>query len=96
MKLNDARLSMNATARHLQVHVATIWRWTLHGVRGQRLRTMRIGGRRFVFARDLEAFLASLNSTNDNSQPADDRRARADAAGQQLDALGVKGVQYRD
>lgn len=90
----ESRQGMQAAARKLHVHVATVCRWTLHGVRGQRLRTVRIGGRRFVLTRDLDAFLAALNQ--EQNLPPDDRRRRADVAGEKLDALGVTGVQHRD
>jgi len=83
------RQSLQQVAHRLDVYVATVWRWTLHGVRGHRLRTFHIGGRRFVREADLDAFLAALNSAT--PLPSDDRRRRADVAGTKLDAMGVRG-----
>jgi hypothetical protein len=85
--LSSGRYRMGEVAERLRVHVATVWRWALHGVRGHRLATILIGGRRFVLASDLEKFVARGNE----NRPFDheDLRARADAAGRHLDALGV-------
>ena len=44
------------------VHAATIWRWILTGVRGLKLRAVRVGGRRFVNEFDWLAFSAALNA----------------------------------
>ena len=38
--LNETRYSLSQLARHVGVHVGTVWRWTLHGVRGHKLRTV--------------------------------------------------------
>ncbi len=38
LSLDKAHLTLNQVAKHLHVHVATCWRWTLHGVRGRRLK----------------------------------------------------------
>ena len=40
------RLTVNQVAQHLNVHAATVYRWTFQGVRGKRLRSFLIGGRR--------------------------------------------------
>lgn len=54
--LASKRLSMREAASYLDVHICTLWRWALHGVRGRRLRTFLLGGRRYVVLADLEAF----------------------------------------
>jgi len=85
--LNSRRLSMYEVAKLLNVHVSTIWRWYLNGVRGRKLSTILIGGRRFVRATDLDAFLAGGGDTT----PLDsDLALRAAVAGSQLDARGVR------
>lgn len=56
------RISFSQLARREGVHVGSIWRWTLHGVRGIRLRSVRVGGRRWVFESDWKEFSAALNS----------------------------------
>ncbi len=55
--------------------VPTLHRWISKGVRGHRLKSVMIGGRRMVLIEDLEHFLAALNGEptpetvvkNDNS-----------------------------
>jgi len=78
---------MSHAARLAKVHVATIWRWYLHGVRGRKLPTRLVGGRRYVFSADLDAFLEA----NDSGPRAPETNAdrRADDAGKLLDAQGV-------
>lgn len=58
---DEDRLSMSETARLLKRHSATIWRWVLRGIRGYRLRSIHVGGRRYITRQDLEAFLAAVN-----------------------------------
>ena len=77
---ND-RLTVNQVAKRLPVHVATVWRWVLHGVRGKRLNSHLVGGRRYIYGRDLLTFLAPTPV----DQSAIDRNHRADLAGIELD-----------
>jgi hypothetical protein len=56
-------MPINALARALDKNVATIYRWgSPHGVRKQRLRLTRIGGRTYVEHSNWEAFRNALNS----------------------------------
>ncbi len=80
------RYSISEAARLLHVHTATVWRWVLHGVRGRKLRSVLIGGRRYVLSQDLEEFLAV---GNDPLLGENCMRRRADEAGKVLDVLGV-------
>ena len=83
----EPRLTLNQVAKQLNVHVATCWRWTLHGVRGRRLKTVRIGGRRWVMERDLNAFLeADLHSDGPCKS---NRRQRDQIADAILNAHGL-------
>ncbi|MBN71629.1 MAG: hypothetical protein CME32_20405 [Gimesia sp.] len=66
---NQNRQSINEVAQNLGVHPATVWRWTHSGVKGRRLKTIRIGGRRFVLRNDLEHFLKQCDSEVDHSVP---------------------------
>ncbi len=43
------------------IPVATVHRWCSRGVRGTRLRSILIGGKRFIERADLEVFQASIN-----------------------------------
>jgi hypothetical protein len=58
--LDSPRYSMRQTAARCGVHVVTLWRWTTAGVRGHRLPSYILGGRRFVRARDLDLFIQLL------------------------------------
>ncbi len=89
--LNETdRLSVNQLARREGVHVATIWRWMLSGVRGIKLRATRLGGRRFILESDWLAFSAALNADLADA-PADPTptavTARAERAGRELDTV---------
>lgn len=46
----------------------TLWRWCVYGVRGQKLKSRFIGGRRVVSEDDLDAFLASLSKDARNRE----------------------------
>jgi hypothetical protein len=79
--------SLAEVARQLDVHVATVWRWATRGVRGRRLTTIVIGGRRYVLNADLDAFLRPPSVTPDQrAVPADQDH---DAVESQLDRLGL-------
>lgn len=72
-------------------HCATVWRWATRGVRGIRLATVIIGGRRMVTPQALEDFLQRLNADQpiDESETNDDVARRAKAAKQGLAAFGI-------
>ena len=94
------RWSVNQLARRESLHASTVWRWILSGVRGgTKLRSIRVGGRRFILENDWLAFSAALNSDLVNA-PADPApatvTARAERAGCELDAvLGDAGSRRR-
>lgn len=70
--------------------ISTLHRWRTKGVRGVRLVTVRIGGRRFVSRKSLEQFSARLTAvvdgTNTPSMPQSVRRRAVDAAEREVDA----------
>ncbi len=76
-------------------HVATAFRWSDHGVlnkRGQRvkLRTVRIGGRKYTTEQDVKNFIAALNEVDDDdSREVDDDTRRSREAREALRGLGV-------
>lgn len=51
------RLRLTEVADQVGVHLKTVERWTLRGVRGKQLRSTLVGGRRYVLPGDLEDFL---------------------------------------
>lgn len=46
-----------------KVHSATVWRWATSGVRGVRLHSRLVGGRRVTTEADIKAFLVALGET---------------------------------
>jgi len=83
LDLKAERLTFRQAAGRVNVHVATIWRWTLTGVKGRKLPTFLIGGRRFILSADLDAFLAG----SQEQTPANLPQQCVDAAGAKLDVL---------
>jgi hypothetical protein len=64
----DQEISLATAAQFLPgrsgrgVHLNTIVRWCHSGVRGYKLRSVLIGGRRFTTRRWINEFIAALNS----------------------------------
>ena len=87
--IDAPRLSFTQAAHRLGCHVATLHRWSQHGVGGVKLRATRIGGRSYVTLTDLDRFIAARSDPAPTADIAADRQARADAAGRQLDAMGL-------
>ena len=77
-------------------HRATVWRWCLKGVRRHgemvRLKTVAVGGRRYTTRADIESFLTACNVRSEAPPPvvSDSFRRRAEAAGEMLNAMGVR------
>jgi hypothetical protein len=80
-----------------RVSVPTVWRWMLYGVRGAKLRSVLIGGRRFTTRQWAERFIADVTAARDRrpqqvvqqpaATPVDPGRHCEVSA--QLDALGL-------
>jgi hypothetical protein len=84
------RFRYGELARAIHKHVATIWRWTQRGVKGQVLRSFRVGGQRYVARQDFLDFIGAINAT----EPPAHRGAAAahpkslDSVDQALDRAG--------
>lgn len=63
------RMSVAAVARERGVGESTVWRWILKGVRGCKLETIVIGGRRFVLPDKLEDFDARVTAAANGDRP---------------------------
>lgn len=65
MTLKDAVVFLRRSG--VSVHYETLRRWKRVGVRGVKLHTRPIGGRRFVTEADLQAFFDKLGDEPDSS-----------------------------
>jgi hypothetical protein len=64
----DERIPAAKIAEELRIHPATVRRWCLGGIRGGiRLRSVQIGGRRYVDRRDVREFLAACAAATGES-----------------------------
>lgn len=83
------RMSVTQLARREGVHSATAWRWMQSGVRGVKLCSVRVGGRRYILENDWQAFCQALNAdltTSSTTAPPSSTK-KAERAGRELDAL---------
>lgn len=82
---SETLISLPEAARRIpgKPNLSTVHRWRLAGVRGQRIETVLVGGRRFTSVESIERFLAALNGgavVTPRLAAADDRRAVQTAA----------------
>jgi Protein of unknown function (DUF1580) len=59
--LPETRLSFAQLAHKERVAIATVWRWDQSGIRGVRLESLKIGGRKFTTAEAFERFIVATN-----------------------------------
>ncbi|MCH9656030.1 MAG: helix-turn-helix domain-containing protein [Planctomycetes bacterium] len=89
--LHEERLTLNEVAKRLKVHVATVYRWTLQGVRGRRLPSFFIGGRRYIKLSDLEWFLQPKDQSISEGDPQRSKRAN-----ERLRSFGINSPKGQD
>ncbi len=85
-------LSQAANSLPGRPHLSTLHRWRLRGVRGVRLRTCLIGGRRFTTSGWLDEFIAATSAAADgqvSTAPSSSREAAIRAAEAEIDSAGV-------
>lgn len=80
--------------RGKKVSTATIYRWSVAGVRGVKLRTVQAGSVRSTTRQYVEEFIAALTSQRDgvpasSQMPAAAQRRRAEAVSKELDRVGI-------
>jgi hypothetical protein len=73
-------------------HLSTLIRWSKRGVRGVRLETLVVGGRRFTSVEAIARFLARLNADHSTGRAAAAPQAQPmiEQVEKQLDAEGIK------
>lgn len=77
IEMNDDFLSPKDAAKIIpgRPHISTVWRWMNRGVRGRRLRSTLIGGRRYI---PREAIREFLTAPSDWDRVAEIEHAEAD------------------
>ncbi len=74
-------------------HVATVWRWVYKGVRGVKLDTVTIGGRRYTSKEAIERFIeAGTAVANGEPVPVRSSKQRARALAQAERELAAAGI----
>lgn len=73
-------------------HISTLIRWSLHGVKGIKLETVLVGGRRFTSVEAIHRFLTRLNEPGSVSSTtlAKKRQREITRVDSELDAEGIK------
>jgi hypothetical protein len=66
----------------------TIWRWRTKGIRGIRLQTVLIGGRRFVTRKAIEEFIERLTEAAEQ-RSTEQRQERSEATIVNLKSAGL-------
>lgn len=78
-------------AQMLGVHIGTIHRWMMNGVRGRILPSFLVGGRRRILVVQLEAYLSAGGSAaGDVNTKRDETENRHRAAVDRLRSFGVR------
>lgn len=84
-EIRDGSLTPTQVAKHLGVHVGTVHRWMYSKVRGRKLSSVLVGGRRRILKHQLDAFLEHGDSP---AAKHDDSRRKA--AQRTLSSFGVR------
>jgi Protein of unknown function (DUF1580) len=89
---SEKLLSFSEAAKTLphRVHLNTLHRWRLRGIKGTKLETVLVGGRRMTSVESLHRFIAKCSGdpAPSESTPAK-RRKEIDAAERELDLQGA-------
>ena len=89
-EIRDASLTPTQVAKKLGVHVGTVHRWLYGGVRGRKLNSVLVGGRRRILDQHLSEFLQLGNQA---AATTDDSRSKA--AKRILSSFGVRNQSDR-
>src|SRR5436853_7301545 len=97
--LSESLLTLSAAARELPgpsgkgLHVSTLWRWSLRGIRGIRLETVMVGGIRYTSREALERFVGRTTAAAAGTTPAvrtpKQRQRAIEAAERELTEAGI-------
>jgi uncharacterized protein DUF1580 len=91
--LSEQRLTLTKAAQHLDVHVSTLHRWRLRGIRGIRLETCLIGGIRYTSHEALARFVTATTAAADGiaatASMSDQRLQQIEEAERELAKVGI-------
>jgi hypothetical protein len=79
---NETLISITDAAKRCpsRPHVGTVWRWTLNGLHGIKLQSIKVGGKRFTSLEALHRFIdATTARSAGKPQPVRTRRERQNA-----------------
>ena len=67
----EALISWQQVAKHVpgDPHISTLHRWRLRGVRGKKLETLLVGGKRFTSREAIDRFIAAGNADDAPATP---------------------------
>ncbi|NLF68882.1 MAG: DUF1580 domain-containing protein [Candidatus Anammoximicrobium sp.] len=86
-------LNLICAAKSIPVAPSTIWRWHRHGVKGCRLDTILIGGKRFTSVEALQRFSEALTAADERSRDGEDAvqspAARDESTVRRLEKAGL-------
>lgn len=87
--LSESRISLTDLARREGVHLSTVWRWCLRGVRGHRLECISIGQRRYTTLPAFARWVAALNGEPIRTETPRQRERAIGRAERRAAELGV-------
>lgn len=89
IRLEDVRDYVPSSRRGKKLAKSVVYRWALHGIRGVRLETYKIGGARVTSVEAIQRFVENLNAATYQT-PAVSDAARAKKAADELSRRGIK------
>lgn len=93
--LTEKPIPIGEAPKHIpgRPHAATVWRWYQHGVRGVKLETYLVGGKRFTSAGAIQRFIRQSTEAQDgpaiNRAPSRQRQKQIEAADAELERAGI-------
>lgn len=90
---SDSLLTISQAAKSLPMrpNVSTVWRWVQRGVRGVKLDTVLVGGRRYTSKEALQSFIEQSTAAADAPpvRTSRQREASISKAEAELDEAGI-------
>jgi len=90
---NEKLRLLSQSAREIpgRPHISTVFRWWRHGVKGVKLETVLVGGRRFTSAEAIQRFIQRLSASTPVQRVEEKRHRSKDSqrVDEELDAAGI-------